>query len=148
MLGHDHSVAADSVGDRRKKPLGLGADRIRQAALDRIGIARALFGNAVAVISLLDMTCVHKLAEAVGIIEISDAVIALAQIKQRLRIDYAGQAAQDKKNKYLYIELFMYKPKSAHIVLLRFFQFYYFIIILNFFQGLNHTTEGQVHTLY
>ena len=64
------------------------------------------------------MPGIDKLTETVGIVKVPHSPVALAQLKQSVRIDNAGQAAQDKKNEDFYIQLFMYEAKSVHIALL------------------------------
>ena len=56
----------------------------------------------------------YKVGKAVRIVEVVYPAVALAQLAQCLRLDLSGQAAQDKEDQDLDIQLFMYESKTCH----------------------------------
>ena len=115
MLRRDHGRAAQALLDRSDQLLRLGAYGIRKRSLHGFGVRRAHLRDDIAVFRFFDVAVFDELAQAVGVIEISDPVVALAEAPQRLAVDCAGQTAQHEEDEDLDIEALVNKAEMIHV---------------------------------
>ena len=114
MPRRDHRRAAQPLLNGSQQLECLHAYRVRQTALNSLRILRALVSDRVPRRSFLYMPRLDKVGKAVRIVEVVYPAVTLAQLAQRFRLDLSGQAAQDKEDQDLDIQLFMYESKTCH----------------------------------
>ena len=114
VLGGDHGRPAHPLLHRGDQLLGLGAHRVGQAALHRVGVPGALFRDAVALLTLGDVARLHQLRQTVGIVEVAHAAVALAKLRQGLRVHRPRQPPQNIEDQDFDIQLFMYESQTFH----------------------------------
>ena len=101
----------------------------------------------IALFIFVDVPGIHQLSQAVGIVEVAHAAVALAQLRQGLRVHRPRQAAQDIQYQDLYIQLFMDESKTFHEHLQAIIH-YIIYCSPGFFQVLIDTLPPSAHTLY
>ena len=91
----DHGGPAHPLLHRGDQLLCLGAHRVGQAALHRVGVPGALFRDAVALLTFGDMPRLHQLRQTVRVVEVAHAAVALAKLRQGLRVHRPRQPPQN-----------------------------------------------------
>ena len=114
MLGGDHCGAAHFFRDGRGDPAGLGAHGVRQTAADFRHVAAALFRDTVFPAFLLNVVGFHQLRQAIGVVEIADAVVTKNQLRQGLRVHRGGELIENIEDQDFDIQLLVDKSKAIH----------------------------------